>query len=363
MPRRRDVAFIRKLCSLEVAPQTLTQSLLPALRVLIPSHSAGVFWVDDSGEMTGLYAERMLPPDAMAAYHERHYRSTEEGFSEAFRRRARAADPVTYHSFTRVEQASGYFRDVLARLDAYHVMYGILKSGTHPVAQISFYRGEHDRPFDAAAADALRPLLGYIAGAVVRVPVSAQSQEGAVTVEEALGIVDAEGRVIAGSEPWRHLVRLAALAQLSPRDAGREGQETERFLRRISTQVLALRAGAQVRSEFSWETSWGQFTARGYRLSDPRGRRTDQVGVVIRRAEPRTLALVRGVGRSSLSPQQREVALLLARGRTNREIAQTLGLSFNTASYHVRQVYARLDVNERSMVEERLLSLAAPGSP
>jgi DNA-binding NarL/FixJ family response regulator len=61
---------------------------------------------------------------------------------------------------------------------------------------------------------------------------------------------------------------------------------------------------------------------------------------------------------AELSPQQREVALLIAAGRSNREIAEDLGLSFNTASSHVKQVYARLEVNERSAVAQKLLQLA-----
>ena len=358
MTRARDVAFIRKLCSLELAPQVLTQSLLPALRVLIPSHSAGLFWVDDRGEMTSLYAERMLPSDVMAAYYERHYRHAEEGFASAFRRRANASDAVTYHSFTREEQETDYFRDVLARLDAYHVLYGVLRNGKRPVAQISFYRGRTDHPFDAAAANTLRPLLGYISGVVERVPIAAQPQDGNVIVEESLGIVDAAGAVVSGTDVWLRLVRLAALAQVSPKDARQETREVSSFLRRIADQVLAFEADAAVRNEFAWDTTWGRFTVHAFRLADQRGRRADQVGVVIRRAEPRTLALVRGVGLSPLSPQQREVALLLAKGRTNREIASALSMSLNTANYHVKQVYVRLAIKDRNAVAATLIELA-----
>jgi len=77
-----------------------------------------------------------------------------------------------------------------------------------------------------------------------------------------------------------------------------------------------------------------------------------------RREKPRSLSLVQGSRIAALSPQQREVALLIAAGKSNREIADELGLSFNTASSHVKQVYARLDVNERSAVAQKLLLLA-----
>ena len=84
----------------------------------------------------------------------------------------------------------------------------------------------------------------------------------------------------------------------------------------------------------------------------------EHAGLLVRREEPRILALVRGVGNSPLSPQQREVALLLADGKTNPEIASALGLTLNTASYHVKEVYAKLDVNDRNDIDALLLRLA-----
>src|SRR5437762_13641696 len=163
MPRVRDISFIRKLCGLGLPAQTVTQCLLPELRKFIPSHSAGLFWVDQLGEMTSLYAERLLPPDAMAAYYEKHYAVKAESFSDVFRRRAQSTDPISYHSFSRAEQNTDYFRDVMRRLDAYHVLYGVLKDSTTPLAQISFYRGVADKPFDKESAATLRSVLRYLA--------------------------------------------------------------------------------------------------------------------------------------------------------------------------------------------------------
>ena len=141
MPRVRDISFIRKLCGLGLPAQTVAQCLLPELRKFIPSHSAGVFWVDQQGEMASLYAERLLPPDAMAAYYERHYAVKTESFSDVFRRRAQSADPISYHSFSRAEQNTDYFRDVMGRLDAYHMLYGILKDGAGRIRSNQFLQG------------------------------------------------------------------------------------------------------------------------------------------------------------------------------------------------------------------------------
>jgi len=332
--------------------------LLPELRRFIPSHSAGVFWVDQKGEMTSLYAERMLPPDAMAAYYERHYAVKAESFSEAFRRRAESADPVSFHSFSAAEQGSRYFRDVMQRLDAFHILYGILKDGTRPLAQLSFYRGTGDKPFTRDEADTLRSLLRYLASGLDPGAVSQHAEDSAIVVDEDLGIVSTAGAMISAPATWHRLLRLAALAEVSPREALREHDAISLFVQTLCQKLLDKHGEASLRREVVHDTGWGRFVIRGFRLVDSKGQETDHVGLLIRREEPRSLSLVRGTGVAALSPQQREVALLIAAGKSNREIADELGLSFNTASSHVKQVYARLDVNERSAVAQKLLLLA-----
>lgn len=358
MPRVRDVSFIRKLCTLGLPAQTVAQCLLPELRKLIPSHSAGVFWVDGLGEMTSLYAERMLPPDAMAAYYEKHYAVKAESFSDAFRRRAQSADPVSFHSFSRAEQTTDYFRDVMRRLDAYHVLYGVLKDGAKPLAQISFYRGVADKPFDNESANTLRSVLRYLATGLGEGAQSSLSEDAAAVVEEDLGIVSVTGAMISAPETWHRLLRLAALAEVSPRKALREHEVIESFVQRLCEELVPGSNGKTPRREVIHNTAWGRFVIRAFRLIDPKGRRADQIGLLVRREEPRSLSLVRGTGMAALSPQQREVALLIVAGKSNREIADELGLSFNTASSHVKQVYARLEVNERNAVAQKLLMLA-----
>lgn len=48
-----------------------------------------------------------------------------------------------------------------------------------------------------------------------------------------------------------------------------------------------------------------------------------------------------------LTPRQREVLRLIARGRTNFEIAQELGITLEGAKYHVSEILARLGVDSR----------------
>ena len=58
--------------------------------------------------------------------------------------------------------------------------------------------------------------------------------------------------------------------------------------------------------------------------------------------------LVQGKGfLEQLTPQELQIALLLAGGRTTRETAATLFLSPKTVEYHLRHVYQKLGINSR----------------
>ena len=189
---------------------------------------------------------------------------------------------------------------------------------------------------------------------------SVQTGDSAVIVEEQLGIVASDATVVSAPDSWRRLLRIAALTELSPRNALTENQIIVDFLRGVC------RESATLNGQFKdWQstrrTPWGRFTLRAFPLPDAGGRKASQIGLLFRREEPSSTVFVRATGFSDLSAQQREVAVLLAQGHSNRAIAESLSLSLNTVRYHVKQVYAKLNVNERSAIASKLLLLAHAG--
>jgi len=69
-------------------------------------------------------------------------------------------------------------------------------------------------------------------------------------------------------------------------------------------------------------------------------------GETVRRRDPSTI--------DELTPQELQIALLLAAGRTTREAAATLFLSPKTIEYHLRHVYQKLDITSRSEIADAL---------
>lgn len=65
-------------------------------------------------------------------------------------------------------------------------------------------------------------------------------------------------------------------------------------------------------------------------------------------------------GPSALSPQQQQVLALLAEGKTNKEIAQALGLADKTVANYVRYIFQKIRVTRRAQATAYYLSHSPP---
>jgi DNA-binding CsgD family transcriptional regulator len=83
-------------------------------------------------------------------------------------------------------------------------------------------------------------------------------------------------------------------------------------------------------------------------------RRRDEAVRELRRLGHRVRARPAASGDGDLTAREREIAELVAAGRTNREVAAQLVLSERTIEAHLRNVYAKLGVRSRVELTRRL---------
>jgi two-component system, NarL family, response regulator len=93
--------------------------------------------------------------------------------------------------------------------------------------------------------------------------------------------------------------------------------------------------------------------AQGYILKDtPQDRLLEAIHIVYakKRYFPADIAarLIDRMARSNLTPREREVIQLVAKGLTNKEIGRALGISDNTARNHVNSIIEKLEVSDRT---------------
>jgi len=113
----------------------------------------------------------------------------------------------------------------------------------------------------------------------------------------------------------------------------------------------AAAAAGDVESAAAWlERAEAELAAMGaVRFRDEAARELRRLG---RRVGARRRRAAGGPGLASLSGREREIAELVARGRTNREIAAELFLSEKTIESHLSKVFAKLGVSGRVAVAE-----------
>jgi DNA-binding CsgD family transcriptional regulator len=81
-----------------------------------------------------------------------------------------------------------------------------------------------------------------------------------------------------------------------------------------------------------------------------------------RRAKWSAAAAVQAAGWASLTEAERRVATLISEGNTNKSAASALGVSINTVGTHLRAVFAKLGVQSRVQLANRLASYTSVDS-
>ncbi len=344
---------LRQLCRLALPAPALLPSLLPVLRQLVPASHAGFFFCDDRGSITNLYAERLLEPGPMAGYHDLH---SNDRFRQQYLARCGAANPLSRRSVSAEERTSAYYREVLAPLGIEHFLYGIVRHRNQPLGQLSLYRGADSPAFGDDDVQALQGVLHYLGDALaVPSPLLLRDLQDQV-VEEGLAVLGRGGQLLWADANWPRLVRLAHGNTIKPSDAMAESETLPHFISAVLAAVVSAPHAIHLVS-----TTWGQFAFRRHAMTSGQG--DTAVALLLSRLAAEPLRLAQGAAALGLSPQQREMAVLLAQGLRNAEIAQQLGISQNTASYHAKRVFERLGVHERSAIAKVLGAAAGRTQP
>jgi len=123
-----------------------------------------------------------------------------------------------------------------------------------------------------------------------------------------------------------------------------------------------LAAGRRSEALAQLDRAWDEYHHMGARaFRDDVQRTMRRVGV--RRARWSAAAAAPATGWASLTDAERRVATFISEGHTNKSAASALGVSINTVGTHLRAVFAKLGVQSRVQLANRLASYAstAPG--
>jgi DNA-binding CsgD family transcriptional regulator len=353
--RRRSNAltFVRHLCAAGVPGAQLLPALLPAIRELVPAQSAAFFYANAKGDMSNIVAERLLSLDVMAVYYARYHRTDALAFAQGYRARVALEDPISTHTLTEAERARPYYRDVLSKIGADHFLYAIVRDEVgEPVGQLSLYRGATDAAFSERDCAALRALLPEISPAIATRADRAPTHVAlAMVTAQAHALLGARGKVSGWSQNWEPTLRMFASDRLTPAETVAEAKRVANALRTLRGQLKkGIRFGTHQNANGAFEWSLTPLDARDAAAK--------LILVSVTQKRPKALALANGAALLGLSIAQTRVALLLANGTQTTDIALLCGVSINTASYHVKEVFTKCNVTYRRDISRVLLTHA-----
>lgn len=351
------LARIRQLACLGLPGGLFVSSLLPVLRGLTESDSAVFFWLDETGGIANFYADHfpLLDSDATVSAEAPVFMSENAAWSETPLRPFAAA---VLASTVESEMASnGLYNEILKRNGAHYILHGIARHEGAAIGRLSLFRSAAGRPFGLREISALSSVMRYVArGLVTLDSLQDDENDGDEILEQELLLAARSGCVLHATERGRRLLLLSSGCPLGPRTLPTANSVSQQLLRAVCADGAANGNSVAAPSIMSRKTIWGRFELRGYCLSDEMQSEHALVGVHVVRKQPACLRFVNAMSALPLSPQQREIALLIARGGTNRDIAARLSVSINTVAYHIKQLFYKLRVHDRAGLLARINS-------
>ncbi|APV50956.1 hypothetical protein BWI17_15435 [Betaproteobacteria bacterium GR16-43] len=323
---------IRQLCRSGLAGELIMWSLLPALRTLIPGDFSGFLWLNPDGSVSNTFAERMLPLELA---------------------------PLSFDSGGHVLRAALGCASVEAgtRESSHHALYARIWHEDRSGGQICLYRSAHLKPFSEQERADLASVASYFSFVkCARENLPDESLSYRDTDDEAMLVVDRRGAVRLACNQARHLAMHASMNSINDSTIGSISDHVSKTLAAACNAVDSRTSSPRAETTtFSRVTRWGRFRVCAHLM---RGEGHDAMyGIRIRRQEPMILHFIRAMETAQLPPQQREIAVLLAKGASNQAIARTLAVTNNTVSYHLKCLFQRLGVHDRAEAVAHITAL------
>lgn len=353
------LARIRQLACLGLPGGLFISSLLPVLRGLTESDSAAFFWLDETGNIANFYADHfpLLDAVATASAEAPVFMSENAAWSETPLRPFAAS---VLASTVESEMASnGLYNEILKRNGAHYILHGIARHEGVNIGRLSLFRSAARRPFGLREIAALSSVMRYVARGLAAHSLQDDDGDPDEILEQEMLIADRSGSVLHATERGRRLLLLSSGCPLGARTLPTASSVSQQLLRAACADGAANGNPVAAPSVMSRRTLWGRFELRAYCLSDEMESDHALVGVHVVRNQPACLRFVNAMSALPLSPQQREIALLIARGGSNRDIAARLSVSINTVAYHIKQLFYKLRVHDRAGLLARINSTVA----
>lgn len=362
MKNAEALAHFRQLSCLGLDSQLVIPAMLTALHDIIPSAINVFYWTDRHGTPVNIYAPEVIPSvlDVLTnGYH------LLQGPGEPTIERL-AAGPLIAGNMGRFFQTASFTDTAMHSLiyKPYRVGPSLemtVKAGGEPKGMVFLSRDLGARSFSAKETWLVATLSSYFLHALNATVAPTFASDLRETGDEAALICDARGEVVQASpSAWRMLL-FATQPKIAPHaPVPQPGMMLPPQIQRLCRNLSDIRAGRPAPAPMVLLTNaWGGFRFQAHALqsgmsADPSS--NPLVVITMRREEPFQLRLMDRLKVMPLSSKQRQIAFRLGMGDGPDEVVRNLDISRETYRTYVKQMYSRLEINNRAALVELLVA-------
>ncbi|WKJ90060.1 helix-turn-helix transcriptional regulator [Methylomonas montana] len=353
MKPNHALAYLRQICCSGLSREIAIAEFLRAVPLLIPSNS-NTFSVSDLQLRPNYHLAGFDVGDMAGIIH-----SITEDFNTPARTK-RAANWFSQHKAVRdpkIIEASFYLTDfynlIFRQFDMHHVLWVRIPLNAENSGVLGLYRPANQKPFDSHDQTQLTRLMPYVfhayhAANEVDFEPSPDGTSGMI-------IMNPQGDMLYQSPEAKLLLREARFPRLLTDQRAEDRLQAK--LAELCRNLCSISRGQEAPPpSFTHAGSNGQFQFRAYWLEGCQRQPGGLIGILIEHREPLVLKVLRGMRDLPLSPAQRDVTLLLARGLTPEQICSCLHIKPSTLKDHIGKIYQKLDIHQREELLPKLLA-------
>jgi DNA-binding CsgD family transcriptional regulator len=351
--KNRALTHIRQLCNLSVGSHTAMPAIVRAIHDLVDSAHNLFIWTDPQGRPVDRFCETYFPSvvtaDARNLPGKTDLAAIAVHGNIVGNMRDRPSD------FYR----SPFFAEVYRPMRAQRSLDAVIRVGGQPVGVLVLHR-DSDLPFSDAEQSDLEAVLPYLRNLWAQRPVrSVDAFIESDHADQGAAIITPSAQIQYLSANAGQLLRMAGTHSASDALAG--AVQLPAQVARLCAQFARSQPAdiQHMPHSHSIVNAWGRFVFNVFWLEGQAAHESGLIGLTIQRQEPLALGIVRGLQRTALSPKQREIALMLALGKTAEEVVTHLSIGATTYKDHVRKIYEKMGVNQRADLIRQLTRPAA----
>lgn len=361
---KKALASIRRLSCLGLGSQIAVPAILRELHALIPSYSNQFYWAGANQELANFYDESdaLLPivPLYLSEFHNKREKDVVFTFSETMRRSRRSAVMRYREDTLKVDERKfenhDFYNLAMRPTGVHDALQLIVAEHGRCQGLLCISRGGGELEFTERDRHLLLAIAPFIAHAQTRNGTDgrfAESEDRGLIVATPSGKVEylspQAGRLLVMAQ---HPVLLAPGVSL-PSPGTALPPEVMRICH-DHVRIFADKAPFAV-PVCRLTNAWGAFIFRAFWLGRTvQDQEAPMIGIAVERREPLALKFWRRAEKLPLSGREIEVCLPLALGQPRAEIADRIGVSENTAINHCRNIYAKLGVQSRAELIDKL---------